>query len=97
MAGYILTREADADLESIWDYSETNWGRKQARKYLTQLEKRFIFLAKRPDMGRSRYDIPGSPLSFHEGRHVIFYRKAKEGVEIIRVLHDSMDFARHFR
>ncbi|NIR47814.1 type II toxin-antitoxin system RelE/ParE family toxin [candidate division KSB1 bacterium] len=36
-------------------------------------------------------------MSYHCGRHVIFYRKAKKGIEIIRVLHDSMDFPRHFK
>ena len=97
MASYVLTREADADLVGIWDYTELNWGRKQARKYLTQLARRIGALAEKPDQGKHRYDLPGAPMSYHEGRHVIFYRKTRNGIEIIRVLHDSMDFPPHFK
>jgi plasmid stabilization system protein ParE len=34
-------------------------------------------------------------LSYHEGRHVIFYRPITTGREVIRILHDGMDFSRH--
>lgn len=97
MAIVKITRQADADLADIWDYTAAHWGQSQARKYLTQLEQRFLFLAKRPEQGRLRYDLPGFPLSYHQARHVIFYRKFKDGVEIVRILHDSMDFPRHLR
>lgn len=31
------------------------------------------------------------------GRHIIFYKILKNGkVRILRILHDSMDFGRHF-
>ncbi|MGZ9116264.1 MAG: type II toxin-antitoxin system RelE/ParE family toxin, partial [Methylocystis sp.] len=29
------------------------------------------------------------------GAHVVFYRKAPKGVEVVRVLHRRMDFQRH--
>jgi len=95
MPTYILTSRADGDLEEIWDYTEQTWSRIQARIYLTKLENRMIALAQHPTAGRKRYDLPGEPMSFHEGRHVIFYRPTQEGIEIIRVLHDAMDFPRH--
>jgi toxin ParE1/3/4 len=53
-------------------------------------------LADHPARGRKRFDLPGVPMSFHEGKHVIFYRPTKEGIEVLRVLHDAMDFPRHF-
>ncbi len=48
-------------------------------------------------MGRKREEIIGTPYSYHEGRHVIFYRTTTEGIELMRVLHDAMDFPRHFK
>lgn len=96
MPKYILTAKADIDLEGIWDYTDQNWGRTQARVYLTKLENRMVALAHHPESGRKRRDLPREPMSFHEGRHVIFYRLTRDGIEVLRVLHDSMDFTRHF-
>ena len=96
MPEYILASKADSDLEEIWDYTDEKWGRNQARIYLTQLENRMMALAHHPTAGQQRYDLPGTPMSYHEGRHVIFYRPAEKGIEVLRVLHDAMDFSRHF-
>ena len=95
MPKYILSSRADSDLEEIWDYTDRTWGRIQAHTYLTQLESRMIALAHHPTAGRKRYDLPGTPMSYHEGRHIIFYRPASEGIEVLRVLHDAMDFLKH--
>ena len=97
MGSYKLTVKADLDIEEIWEYTNSRWGKKQAQKYLNQLEDRFIALAENPNIGKQRYELAGSPMSSHCGRHVIFYRKARKYIEIIRVLHDSMDFPRHFK
>lgn len=96
MPEYKLTREADRDLEGIWEYTNKQWGKSQANKYLNKLEDHFYKLATNPYLGKRRYELAGSPMSFHCERHVIFYRIADKGIEIIRVLHDSMDFPRHF-
>ncbi|WNZ26481.1 type II toxin-antitoxin system RelE/ParE family toxin [Leptolyngbya sp. NK1-12] len=34
-------------------------------------------------------------LSDPAGRHIIFYRHADKGIEVIRILHSSMDTQRH--
>jgi plasmid stabilization system protein ParE len=36
-----------------------------------------------------------SHYSFHESKHVIFFREVPQGIEIIRVLHEAMDFPQH--
>ncbi len=33
----------------------------------------------------------------HVGRHLIFYRPVVGGIEVIRILHDSMDVDRHLQ
>jgi toxin ParE1/3/4 len=91
-----ITPIARSDLKDISRYTDKNWGRQQRFKYIKQLKDRFSYLAEKPQMGKKRDEIIGSPCSYHEGRHVIFYRSTAEGIEILRVLHDSMDFQRHF-
>ena len=92
-----ITPKTRADLKDISRYTDKKWGRRQRFKYIKQLKDGFSYLVNNPRMGRKRDEIIGSPYSYHEGRHVIFYRTTAEGIEIIRVLQDSMDFPRHFK
>jgi len=92
-----ITPKARTDLGDISRYTDKKWGRQQRFYYLKQLKDRFSYLADNPQMGRIREEIIGFPYSYHQGRHVIFYRATAEGIEILRVLHDSMDFPRHFK
>ena len=92
-----ITPKARSDLRDISRYTDKKWGRQQRFKYIKQLKDRFSYLADKPQIGRKRDEIIGSPYSYHEGRHVIFYRTTAEGIEILRVLHDSRDFPRHFK
>lgn len=95
MGNYKLTVKADLDIEDIWEYTNSQWGRNQACKYLNQLEEQFFALAENPNIGKQRYELAEISMSYHYERHVIFYRKVNNGIEILRVLHDSMDFLRH--
>lgn len=97
MKKFTITPKARADLKDISRYTDKTWGRQQRFTYLKQLHDRFALLADRPQSGRKRDEILGSPYSYHEGRHVIFYRSTTDGTEILRVLHDAMDFSRHFK
>ncbi len=96
MKKFSLTPEARGDLRDISRYTDKMWGRRQRFIYIKRLNERFSYLADHPEKGRKRDEIASSPLSYHESRHVIFYRTLAEGIEILRVLHDSMDFPRHF-
>jgi len=97
MKKFTISPKARADLRDISRYTDKNWGRQQRFNYIKQLQDRFSYLAEKPHMGRKRNEIIGSPYSYHEGRHMIFYLTTAEGIEILRVLHDAMDFPRHFK
>jgi toxin ParE1/3/4 len=88
---YRLLKASEADLDDIWKYTCEAWGIRQASKYLRQLKKRIEALSRNPQLGRQRIQIAEGLLSFHEGRHLIFYRIEKKGIVILRVLHDRMD------
>jgi toxin ParE1/3/4 len=90
-----LTRKAREDLKSIARYTQRTWGVAQRNAYLTQLDKRFALLADAPTIGRSCETIRPGYRKYHEGRHVIFYVTIPNGIQVVRVLHDSMDAGRH--
>ena len=91
MTTFRLTQLALADLRSIGRYTQTTWGREQRNRYLAKLDECFHLLAEKPLRGVSCDDIRSGYRKYPVGRHVVFYREAQEGIEIIRVLHISMD------
>ena len=95
MPSFHLTAQAKEDLKSIARYTQETWGQIQRNKYLAALDKCFHRLAENPRVGRSCDEIREGYRKLHEGRHVVFYRHVPEGIEIVRVLHGSMDIESH--
>jgi toxin ParE1/3/4 len=96
MVRYRLTGAARQDLAEIGRYTQRRWGVAQRRTYLRRLDARMDFLIDHRQNGIARDDVRPGYRSFHEGRHLIFYRDAADTIEIVRILHDRMDFRRHF-
>jgi toxin ParE1/3/4 len=96
MARYRLTRAARQDLAEIGRYTQRHWGVAQRRVYLRRLDQRMEFLVDHRHTGTPRDDVRPGYRSFHEGRHLIFYRETADTIEVIRILHDRMDVHRHF-
>jgi toxin ParE1/3/4 len=92
MTIFRLTQLALTDLRSIGSYTQATWGREQRNRYLTKLDECFHLLAQKPQQGRNCDDIRVGYRKYSIGRHLIFYREAQAGIEIIRVLHNSMDY-----
>lgn len=91
-----LSDQAESDFDEIGRYTKENWGIGQAEKYLTQLDQSFHVLAQTPTLGRDCSDLRAGLLSITCNRHVIFFRRDAAGtVEILRILHQRMDFQRH--
>lgn len=84
------SRQAEADVAEILDYSNDRWGEERASAYLTDLVDCFEQIAKMPSLGRTSRLIHPDLRRIERGRHVIFYRPERNGVFIIRVLHQSM-------
>ncbi|MGH7598441.1 MAG: type II toxin-antitoxin system RelE/ParE family toxin [bacterium] len=92
-----LTIKAREDIKEIGRYTGQKWGRAKRIDYLRQLRVRMRDLGEGRITGRPRHDLPGSPWNSHVGRHVIFYHPVADGIEVVRVLYDAMDFPRHFK
>ena len=92
---YILSPNAQESLRNIKAYSLEQFGKEQTISYLKLIEKKLRMIAESPDIGRKREEIKKGYLSFLAGSNVIFYRKARKHVDIIDILHQSMDPYRH--
>ena len=90
-----LTRRAESDLAGIADYTMESFGIEQARRYIAALEACFHTFSGKPSKGRSAEEIAPRLRRFRYKSHVVFFIPGGEGVLIVRVLHESMDFHRH--
>ncbi|MGK2927456.1 MAG: type II toxin-antitoxin system RelE/ParE family toxin [Lysobacterales bacterium] len=95
MPVYKISEKAEGDLEAIVDYTLETWGAAQAVKYIDGLEDLAETLAQTPDLGKAREDLHKGLIVFPYERHLLFYRKERHGITIVRILHDSMDTPRH--
>ena len=95
MGSYTLSGEADIDIEDIAEASLQQWGLARAEKYILGLHEAFQTLAEFPDLGRDASDIRPNYRKIETASHSVFYRKMQDGVLIVRVLHQRMDFERH--
>lgn len=95
MAGFYLTQAAKADLKAIGRYTQREWGTAQRDQYLAILDECFHLLAAHPFRGTDCSGIRKGYRKYGAGSHVIFYRQVATAVEIVRILHGSMDTGRH--
>jgi toxin ParE1/3/4 len=90
-----FTHAAIADLQSIRDYTLSMWGEQQEASYLDAMWSRFSEMLKSPNRWKKREDLfPGCRIA-SQARHVILFRIEDDVLQIVRILHSSMDVKRH--
>lgn len=95
MIRFRLSRQAEQDLEDIWFYL-VKQDELLADKQIAKILDRFPMLSQFPDMGRQRDDLLTGLRSFSIKPYIIFYAKIADGIEIVRVLHQSRDIETQF-
>lgn len=95
MAKYRLAPTAEHDLEQIWRTTAEEWGIDQAHRYTDKLSAVFEKLAEAPDRAAACDHIRLGYRRRNVERHVIYFRKMADGINIMRILHDRMDATRH--
>ena len=83
--------EAKQDLIDIWLYTFNQWGEKQADKYLDELDAVLILLAEQPLICHERTEFSPPVRIHHYAHHLIVYAIIDDGINIVRVIHASMD------
>lgn len=66
------------------------------KPYLSAIDRVFERLAENPQIGHSCDQIRAGYRKHVVGRHVVFYRVIDTGIEVVRILHQNMDFERYF-
>ena len=95
MVGYLLTPAAQADLEDIWDFTVSRWGVTRAERYVRDIRSTCEALAAGTLIGRSAEDIRSGYRKTLVGSHVLFFKQVDSAIEVVRILHQSMDIERH--
>ena len=90
-----ISARAEQDLLDIWLYTFRTWGEVQADRYLDELDQGIRLLAANPSLGSDYGQIRGGYRRFSINYHRVFYRFFNDSVEIMRVLHESMDIDTH--
>ena len=89
-----ISDRARDDLVEIWRYSLEQWNQARADEYYLALSDVMRLVAERPGSGAA-VDVQPSCRKMLSGSHYIYYREQPSRVEILRVLHQSMDVRRH--
>ena len=91
MANYLLSPQAQESLVQISQYTLDNFGERQKNRYLKMLRSRMRTAAKNPEKGKVREDIKAGYYCVQAEKHNIYYRIRDSRIEIIDVLHQSME------
>ncbi len=91
-----ITPRAEQDLKNIGRYTLKMWGRDQRDVYLRAIDRRFAWLAERPERGRHRPEVREGYHSYLQGSHVVFYLIRDGGIDIIGIPHQRMDIMNYF-
>ena len=99
-----LTRHAEQDIRNILSWTEEHFDKQQAITYTETLMLGLEALTEGPKIigVKKRNDIAPGIKTLHvarsgrKGRHIIIFRvEDNHFVDVLRILHDSMDMSRH--
>jgi toxin ParE1/3/4 len=96
MSNFSFSLKAQRDVREITHYTKGLWGKEQMHRYIDALEKQVRLIADNPAIGKSCEDILSHTRCFLFQRHIIYYRKVNDGIEILRILHVSMQPQKQF-
>lgn len=98
-----LGQQAEKDYVEILQWTTKTFGETQARTYAETLALAIEGLSCGPDIvgTKARDDIQSGLRSLHvarqgrAGRHFVVFRSVGSNIDVLRLLHESMDLPRH--
>jgi toxin ParE1/3/4 len=96
-ADFILSADAEADLDEIRKFTVEKWGEVKAPEYLESVFSAFATLALQPELGPARPELGEYVRVLMVGQHLIFYEPNPRGIEVLRVLHQKRAIATALR
>jgi plasmid stabilization system protein ParE len=91
VSGYVLSRDAERDLDQIWEYIAAD-SVDAADGLIEKLFAAFENLARNPGLGHTRKDLTRHIVLFWPvGRYLVIYRSTNRRLEIVGIAHGSRD------
>ena len=91
MTRYILSEDADRDLDGIWDYIAAD-NVDAADRWIGKLFDAFDAIGDTPGIGHKREDLTAYPVLFWPvDAYLVIYRATSEPVEIVAVTQGARD------
>jgi plasmid stabilization system protein ParE len=91
VSGYVLSADADFDLDEIWEYIAAD-NLDAADRWIEKLFDAFDALGQAPGLGHRREDLTPYPVLFWPvGAYLIIYRADRRPIEIVAVTQGSRD------
>jgi len=88
---YELSRLAQKDLNSIWDYTAEQWSPNQANKYYKYIFSEINKICSNPEIGKSIKDVKDNHRIKAVKSHLVIYKIENGKIFIDRILHQRMD------
>ena len=89
---YKLSRKAEIDLAELYEFGVYKFGLPQAQKYFLGMHDVFQVLGENPNLGRDASEFIENLKRFTYESHTIFYLQVADGLFILRVLSQRMDY-----
>jgi|SRR5690606_2680061 len=93
---YILSLNAEIDVDDIFEYSNSEFGIDKAIEYHIGLINLFIQLTSFSEEGKSRDEIRVGLRSIVYISHIVFYRILSDHIRIVRILHQNQNYTDYF-
>jgi plasmid stabilization system protein ParE len=91
MSGYFLGRDAERDLDDLWEYIAQD-SVQAADRLIAEIFEAFEALGRNPGIGHKREDLTRFPVLFWPvGNYLVIYRTAGRLVEIVAIVHGKRD------
>ncbi|MGX5803193.1 type II toxin-antitoxin system RelE/ParE family toxin [Bradyrhizobium sp. Arg314] len=87
--------KARRDLDGVWDDSLSQWGAERAEAYIRSIHSTMNLIDQFPAIARNASDIRPGLLKYSVGSHVVYLRMSEQSIDVVRILHQQMDYPRH--
>jgi toxin ParE1/3/4 len=89
----VRSPRAKGDILDIWFYTADAWGSDQADQYVRMIDRSIERLVAHPKIGAPFLGCRVPLRSIKAESHRVFYQLIDQKIEIVRVLHSSVDAA----
>jgi toxin ParE1/3/4 len=94
---YRIRSAAVKDLEGIWEFTFRKWSKGQADRYHGLIINEIEYIANNRIVGKDIGHIKEGYYVTYVKSHMIFFKRQKGIVHVIRILHQKMDIESHLK